>query len=202
MWTRKLAALGALLLVMGAACGDDDNGSEEEDAAEGDETEAEGDPASGVTTDELPEGVVPACDVSEEAVVADTFGGTEATKELQMDACTYQVTDGLVESVALLHPSPASDEWLSWRTMIEQWGDQAETGVSQELTDLEDVGDEGYMVVYEDMAEMLLMVRTETTMFRVGTSGSTSPEAATALEEFGRHVVDYLETQEAPSGGE
>lgn len=192
-----MAALGALLLVVGAACGDDgDGGNGDEEAAE----ESGGDPGE-VTTDDLPEGVVPACDITETDALADLFGGTEATQELQVDACMYEVTDGVVDTIALLHPSPASDDWLTWRSMIEQWG-EGEGGAGQELVDVEGVGDEAYAVRYEDMGEMMLVVRTGTTMFRAGTSGGIAPEAIDALGEFGRHVVDYLETNEAPAGAE
>lgn len=193
MGTRKIATLAAALLLAVTACGDD--GSDEDgEAAEEPASEAgaaeEG--AAGVSVDDLPEDVLPACEVADGEIVADLFEGAEATEELQMDACLYQVSDGLVASVALVHPSPTSDDWLAWRTMVDDWAKQAGEEIPQEIVDLEDLGDEAYTVIYPEMDEMMLVVRSGTRMFRVGSTGSTAPEARAALEEFGRYVVDNI----------
>lgn len=174
----KLLALAALCLVAGAACGDDgDDGANESDAGEAAvDTSEEAAQTPEVTT-------VPACDVVEADAVADLFGGDDATAEPQGNSCTYAVSNGLVDAVALVDPEPASERWLNYKNMLQQSG--------EELVDVEGVGDEAYTLTPVSR-EPQLVVRTGTKMFSAGFQGDETPEAMDALEAFAQSVVDNI----------
>lgn len=190
MGTRKLVALAVLVLMAGTACGDDgDEGANEPDPGE------EAADAPDGTTESTAPNTVPACEAIDPDVVADLFGGSEATEQPQGDSCTFEVSGGTVQAVALVDPQPASESWLNYKNVMQQGG--------QELEDVEGVGDEAYTFTPVPQ-EPQLVVRTGTVMFNVGFRGDESPEAMDALQAFAQHVVDYLSSldeDELPGGG-